>query len=188
MASNAKAEVDIEVDLSAVEAGASGVASTNPQRKRPKRRPKAIQGRSGIHAVLKECRLTEFEDALIAAGFTTAKDVSTEGHHMEQQLREVGMNRGQAKKLMTHARRFTNKKKDAAKEAIEKRHLAASPSTSKSPESSRSSVSFFLFFSFFLSFEILTHLITHGSPCANGPCICSCKTIDRSASPAIVER
>ena len=37
------------------------------------------------------------------------------------------MNRGQAKKLMTHARRFTNKKKDAAKEAIASRNLASSP-------------------------------------------------------------
>ena len=149
MASHAKAEVDTEVDLPAVEAGASG---TNPQRKRPKRRPKAVQGRSGIHAVLKECKLTEFEDALIAAGFTTAKDVSTEGHHMEQQLREVGMNRGQAKKLMTHARRFTNKKKDAAKEAIEKRHLAASPSTSKSSETPRA----FRFLFFFLFLPLLS--------------------------------
>ena len=172
------------MDLPAVEAGASG---TNPQRKRPKRRPKAVQGRSGIHAVLKECKLTEFEDALIAAGFTTAKDVSTEGHHMEQQLREVGMNRGQAKKLMTHARRFTNKKKDAAKEAIEKRHLAASPSTSKSSETPRA-FRFLFFFLFLPLLSKLTHL--HGSPCANGPCICSCKTIDRSASarPTIVER
>ena len=98
--------------------------------KKRQRKAKSGRGKSGIHAVLKECKLTEFEDALVAAGFATAKDVSTEGHHMEQQLRQVGLNRGQAKKLMTHARRFTNKKKDNARAAIDKRNLVSpSPST-----------------------------------------------------------
>ena len=65
----------------------TGVDATGDADKKKLRKPKPGKGKSGIHAVLKECKLTEFEAALVEAGFTTAKDVATEGHHMEPQLR-----------------------------------------------------------------------------------------------------
>ena len=87
--------IAFQVEEAAEEMESEEGSYSSQKRARRRRKKKKPESKSKIHDLMKECRLEEFEQALLTYGLETPQDLAEDGIGIDKQLSECGLKRAQ---------------------------------------------------------------------------------------------